>query len=255
MNLNKPVFLTSSNNEAIDQKKVLEEQYGTNSLDNADVIVVLGGDGFMLEAIKSHMSQDLPLFGLNYGSIGFLMNSSNQNDLLNRINQSQSIKISPLIMKAMSVNGSIHEAIAINEVSLLRETHQASKIKISVDGNVRLDELICDGVLISTPSGSTAYNFSAHGPILPINADVLALTPISAFRPRRWKGAILNNESNVKFKIIESKKRPVSVVADSTEFRDISSVEVHQSKDQVVELLFDEDHSFDERILNEQFKF
>ena len=255
MNLNKPVFLTSSNNEAIEQKKVLEEQYGTNSLDNADVIVVLGGDGFMLEAIKSHMSQDLPLFGLNYGSIGFLMNSSNQNDLLNRINQSESIKISPLIMKAMSVNGSIHEAIAINEVSLLRETHQASKIKISVDGNVRLDELICDGVLISTPSGSTAYNLSAHGPILPINADVLALTPISAFRPRRWKGAILNNESNVKFEIIESKKRPVSAVADSTEFRDISSVEVHQSKDQVVELLFDENHSFDERILNEQFKF
>ena len=255
MNLNKPVFLASSNNEAIEQKKVLEEQYGTNSLDNADVIVVLGGDGFMLEAIKSHMSQDLPLFGLNYGSIGFLMNSSNQNDLLNRINQSQSIKISPLIMKAMSVNGSIHEAIAINEVSLLRETHQASKIKISVDGNVRLDELICDGVLISTPSGSTAYNLSAHGPILPINADVLALTPISAFRPRRWKGAILNNESNVKFEIIESKKRPVSAVADSTEFRDISSVEVHQSKDQVVELLFDANHSFDERILNEQFKF
>ena len=216
MNLNKPVFLASSNNEAIEQKKVLEEQYGTNSLDNADVIVVLGGDGFMLEAIKSHMSQDLPLFGLNYGSIGFLMNSSNQNDLLNRINQSQSIKISPLIMKAMSVNGSIHEAIAINEVSLLRETHQASKIKILVDGKVRLDELICDGILISTPSGSTAYNLSAHGPILPINADVLALTPISAFRPRRWKGAILNNESNVKFEIIESKKRPVSAVADST---------------------------------------
>ncbi len=255
MNFNKPVFLASSNNEAIEQKKVLQEQYGTNSLDNADVIVVLGGDGFMLEAIKSHMSQDLPLFGLNYGSIGFLMNSSNQNDLFNRINQSQSIKISPLIMKAMSVNGSIHEAIAINEVSLLRETHQASKIKISVDGNVRLDELICDGVLISTPSGSTAYNLSAHGPILPINADVLALTPISAFRPRRWKGAILNNESNVKFEIIESKKRPVSAVADSTEFRDISSVEVHQSNDQVVELLFDENHSFDERILNEQFKF
>ena len=254
MNLNYPVFLASSNDEAIKQKEVLEEQYGKNTLDKSDVIVVLGGDGFMLEAIKSHMSQNLPLFGLNYGSIGFLMNSSNQDDLLNRINQSQSIKISPLIMKAMSVNGSIHEAIAINEVSLLRETHQASKIKISVDGNVRLDELICDGVLISTPSGSTAYNLSAHGPILPINADVLALTPISAFRPRRWKGAILNNESNVKFEIIESKKRPVSVVADSTEFRDISSVEVHQSKDQVVELLFDEDHSFDERILNEQFK-
>ncbi len=255
MNLNNPVFLASSNDEAIKQKRALEDQYGKNTLDNADVIVVLGGDGFMLEAIKNHMSQNLPLFGLNYGSIGFLMNSSNQIDLLSRINQSQSIKISPLIMKAISVNGSIHEAIAINEVSLLRETHQASKIKISVDDKVRLDELICDGILISTPSGSTAYNLSAHGPILPINADVLALTPISAFRPRRWKGAILNNGSNVKFEIIESNKRPVSAVADSAEFRDISSVEVHQSKDQVVELLFDENHSFDERILNEQFKF
>ena len=177
MNLNNPVFLASSNDEAIKQKRALEEQYGKNTLNNADVIVVLGGDGFMLEAIKNHMSQSLPLFGLNYGSIGFLMNSSNQIDLLSRINQSQSIKISPLIMKAMSVNGSIHEAIAINEVSLLRETHQASKIKISVDGKIRLSELICDGVLISTPSGSTAYNLSAHGPILPINADVLA--PVS----------------------------------------------------------------------------
>ncbi len=255
MKLNKPVFLASSNNEAIEQKKILEEQYGKNSLNNANVIVVLGGDGFMLEAIKSHMSQNLPLFGLNYGSVGFLMNSSNQSDLLDRVNQSQSIKISPLIMKAIGVNDSIHEAIAINEVSLLRETHQASKIKISVDGKVRLDELICDGVLISTPSGSTAYNLSAHGPILPINADVLALTPISAFRPRRWKGAILNDGSNIKFDIIESKKRPVSAVADSTEFRDIKSVDVHQSKNKVVELLFDQDHSFDERILNEQFKF
>ena len=255
MNLNKPVFLASSSDEASSQKKILEDNYGKNEFDKADVIVGLGGDGFMLEAIKSHMDKNLPIFGLNYGSVGFLMNSSNENDLVNRINQSQSIKISPLLMKAVSVDSSIHEAIAINEVSLLRETHQASKIKISVDGKVRLEELICDGVLISTPSGSTAYNLSAHGPILPINADVLALTPISAFRPRRWKGAILNNESNVKFEIIESKKRPVSVVADSTEFRDINSVEVHQSKDQVVELLFDKDHSFDERILNEQFKF
>ena len=158
-------------------------------------------------------------------------------------------------MKAISVDDSIHEAIAINEVSLLRETHQASKIKISVDGKVRLDELICDGVLISTPSGSTAYNLSAHGPILPINADVLALTPISAFRPRRWKGAILNNESNVKFEIIESKKRPVSVVADSTEFRDIESVTIKQDNQKSVQLLFDAQHSFEERILNEQFKF
>ena len=255
MNLNKPVFLASSNNEAIEQKKVLEEQYGTNSLDNADVIVVLGGDGFMLEAIKSHMSHNLPLFGLNYGSIGFLMNASNKDDLIKRINLSQSIVIAPLSMKVKSFDGNSHEAIAINEVSLLRETHQASKIKISIDDNVRLEELICDGILISTPSGSTAYNLSAHGPILPINADVLALTPISAFRPRRWKGAILNNRSEVRFEVIDGKKRPVSAVADSTEFRDIESVTVKQDNKNSIQLLFDEQHSFEERILNEQFKF
>ena len=255
MNLNKPVFLASSNNEAIEQKKVLEEQYGINSLDNADVIVVLGGDGFMLEAIKSHMSHNLPLFGLNYGSIGFLMNASNKDDLIKRINLSQSIVIAPLSMKVKSFDGNSHEAIAINEVSLLRETHQASKIKISIDDKVRLDELICDGILISTPSGRTAYNLSAHGPILPINADVLALTPISAFRPRRWKGAILNNRSEVRFEVIDGKKRPVSAVADSTEFRDIESVTVKQDNENSIQLLFDEQHSFEERILNEQFKF
>ena len=255
MNFNKPVFLASSNDEAIEQKKNLEELYGKNTLDNGDVIVVLGGDGFMLEAIKSHMSQNLPLFGLNYGSIGFLMNASNKDDLIKRINLSQSIQISPLSMKVQSVDGGNHEAIAINEVSLLRETHQASKIKISIDNKVRLEELICDGVLISTPSGSTAYNLSAHGPILPINADVLALTPISAFRPRRWKGAILNNKSEVKFEVIDSKKRPVSAVADSTEFRDIKSVIIKQDDKNPIQLLFDEQHSFEERILNEQFKF
>ena len=247
--------MASSNNEAIEQKKILEEQYGVNSLDNADVIVVLGGDGFMLEAIKSHMSHNLPLFGLNYGSIGFLMNASNKDDLIKRINLSQSIVIAPLSMKVKSFDGNSHEAIAINEVSLLRETHQASKIKISIDDKVRLDELICDGILISTPSGSTAYNLSAHGPILPINADVLALTPISAFRPRRWKGAILNNRSEVRFEVIDGKKRPVSAVADSTEFRDIESVTVKQDNENSIQLLFDEQHSFEERILNEQFKF
>ena len=255
MNLNKPVFLASNNDEAIKQKRALEEQYGINTLDNADVIVVLGGDGFMLEAIKNHMSQNLPLFGLNYGSIGFLMNASNNDDLIKRINLSQSIIIAPLSMKVQSVDGGSHEAIAINEVSLLRETHQASKIKISIDDKVRLEELICDGILISTPSGSTAYNLSAHGPILPINADVLALTPISAFRPRRWKGAILNNRSEVRFDIIDGKKRPVSAVADSTEFRDIKSVTVRQDDKNSIQLLFDEQHSFEERILNEQFKF
>ena len=152
---------------------------------------MLGGDGFMLEVIKNQMDKNLPLFGLNYGSVGFLMNAVNDEDLIQRLDSSQSIKIKPLSMIAKTTDGLEHSAIAINEVSLLRETHQAAKIKISIDKNVRLEELVCDVVLLSTPSGSTAYNLSAHGPILPINADVLALTPISAFRPRRWKGACL----------------------------------------------------------------
>ena len=255
MKLQKPFFLASNNADAQKKKENLEKKFGNNSTNNADVIVVLGGDGFMLEAIKNQMEKSLPLFGLNYGSVGFLMNAVNDEDLIQRLNSSQSIKISPLSMTANTADGSAHEAIAINEVSLLRETHQAAKIKISIDGNVRLDELVCDGVLLSTPSGSTAYNLSAHGPILPINADVLALTPISAFRPRRWKGAILNNKSEVKFEVIDSHKRPVSAVADSAEFREIESVVIKQDNQKSVELLFDAQHSFEERILNEQFKF
>jgi len=255
MKLQKPFFLASNNVDAQKKKEILEKKFGSNSADNADVIIVLGGDGFMLEAIKNQMDKNLPLFGLNYGSVGFLMNTVNDEDLIQRLNSSQSIKIKPLSMFAKTTDGSEHSAIAINEVSLLRETHQAAKIKISIDKNVRLDELVCDGVLLSTPSGSTAYNLSAHGPILPINADVLALTPISAFRPRRWKGAILNNSSEVKFEIIDNKKRPVSVVADSTEFRDITSVTIKQDSQKSVQLLFDAQHSFEERILNEQFKF
>ncbi len=255
MKLQKPFFLASNNEEAQKKKGSLEKKFGTNAVENADVIVVLGGDGFMLEAIKKQMEKNLPLFGLNYGSVGFLMNTVNDEDLIQRLDSSQSIKIKPLSMTAKSTDGSEHSAIAINEVSLLRETHQAAKIKISIDKNVRLEELVCDGVLLSTPSGSTAYNLSAHGPILPINADVLALTPISAFRPRRWKGAILNNNSEVKFEIIDNKKRPVSAVADSTEFRDIESVTIKQDNQKSVQLLFDAQHSFEERILNEQFKF
>ena len=255
MKLQKPFFLASNNVDAQKKKEILEKKFGSNSADSADVIIVLGGDGFMLEVIKNQMDKNLPLFGLNYGSVGFLMNAVNDEDLIQRLDSSQSIKIKPLSMIAKTTDGSEHSAIAINEVSLLRETHQAAKIKISIDKNVRLEELVCDGVLLSTPSGSTAYNLSAHGPILPINADVLALTPISAFRPRRWKGAILNSNSEVKFEIIDNKKRPVSVVADSTEFRDITSVTIKQDSQKSVQLLFDAQHSFEERILNEQFKF
>ena len=209
----------------------------------------------MLQAIKDYMDKKVPFFGINYGSIGFLMNAVSTDDLLTRLEKTQSVQLSPLIMTAYDQDDKFHTAKAINEVSLLRQTHQAAKLKVFIDDQVRLDELICDGILISTPSGSTAYNLSAHGPILPINADVLALTPISAFRPRRWKGAILNNRSEVRFEVIDGKKRPVSAVADSTEFRDIESVTVKQDNENSIQLLFDEQHSFEERILNEQFKF
>ena len=255
MTIQKLHFLASENNDAQKHKDIFEKKYGSFAIDGAEAIIALGGDGFMLETMKSNMDHKLPIFGINHGSVGFLMNASNDLDLIDRVNASQSIKISPLKMSAVTPDGKEHTAMAINEVSLLREMHQAAKIKISIDGKVRIDELICDGVLVCTPSGSTAYNLSAHGPILPINADVLALTPISAFRPRRWKGAILDNTAEVTFEVHDFKKRPVSAVADSIEFRDVQSVTVKQDNDHAIELLFDEQHSFEERILNEQFKF
>jgi NAD+ kinase len=183
------------------------------------------------------------------------MNALNDEELIERINLSQSIDIAPLKMAATTSNDKVHTGIAINEVSLLRETRQAAKLKITIDNKTRLDELICDGILLSTPSGSTAYNLSAHGPILPINADVLALTPISAFRPRRWRGAIIENSSQVEFEILESEKRPVSAVADNVEVRDVIKVSIAQDQEHKVKILFDAKHSFEERILNEQFKF
>ena len=255
MNLQKPYFVASSSMEAIAYKSELENRYGSYSRDECDVIVALGGDGFMLEAIKGDLELNLPIFGLNFGSVGFLMNAVNDEELMKRINLSQSIDIAPLKMTATSSDNKIHTGIAINEVSLLRETRQAAKLKITIDNKTRLEELICDGILLSTPSGSTAYNLSAHGPILPINADVLALTPISAFRPRRWRGAIIESSSKVEFEILESKKRPIIAVADNIEVRDVIKVQVTQDKDQTVKILFDEKHSFEERILNEQFKF
>ena len=230
-------------------------RYGLFSRDECDVIIALGVHGFMLVAIKSDLDLNLPIFGLNFVSVGFLMNALNDEELIERINLSQSIDIAPLKMTANTSDNKVHTGIAINEVSLLRETRQAAKLKITIDNKTRLDELICDGILLSTPSGSTAYNLSAHGPILPINADVLALTPISAFRPRRWRGAIIENSSQVEFEILESEKRPVSAVADNVEVRDVIKVSIAQDQEHKVKILFDAKHSFEERILNEQFKF
>ena len=255
MKFAKPHFTSSDNQDAIKQKTELTSDFGEFSPEEADIIIVLGGDGYMLEAIKTHMDKNVPFFGLNYGSVGFLMNANNEENLLARLESSQSTQISPLIMKAITKDGGIHSAMAINEVSLLRQTHQAAKIEVSIDDKIRLEELICDGILLATPSGSTAYNLSAHGPILSIESNDLALTPISAFRPRRWKGAIINNKSEVKFNILEDEKRPVSATADGFEVRDIKSITIRQDSSSKIILLYDANHSFEERILNEQFKF
>ena len=248
-------FKSSKHKQAKKLFSELIDRYDQNAIEDSDVIIALGGDGQMLSCLKESIEYEIPVFGINCGHIGFLMNEYKQTDLIERILKAETATIHPILMQAQTLNGEKTSALAINEISLLRQTHNAAHCQITINNKIELEQLICDGLMVATPAGSTAYNLSANGPIIPIEAKLLALTPISPFRPRRWKGAILNNESNVKFEIIESKKRPVSAVADSAEFRDISSVEVHQSKDQVVELLFDENHSFDERILNEQFKF
>ena len=255
MKFKKPHFIASTNIDAQEQKQLLISKYSDFDVNESDVLIVLGGDGFMLQAIKDYMDKKIPFFGINYGSIGFLMNSVADGDLINRLNQAQSVQLSPLVMTAYDKDDSFHTAKAINEVALLRQTHQAAKIQVSIDNQVRLEELICDGILLATPSGSTAYNLSAHGPILSIESNDLALTPISAFRPRRWKGAILNNKSEVKLDILESEKRPVSATADSLEVRDVKSITIRQDTSSKIVLLYDSNHSFEERILNEQFKY
>ena len=220
--------------------------------DDADIIVALGGDGFMLQSLHTFLGKGKPIYGMNLGSVGFLMNEFRQEDLLIRLAAAERAIVHPLRMLAHTAKG-MTEALAFNEVSLLRESRQAAKIAIHVDGRPRIAELICDGVLVSTPAGSTAYNLSAHGPILPIDAALLALTPISAFRPRRWRGAILPHKAKVKFDILESRKRPVSAVADDFEVRDVSCVEVAEDRSIAMTMLYDAGHNLDERILAEQF--
>lgn len=222
--------------------------------EKADVLIALGGDGFMLHTLHEAMKRHQPVYGLNYGSVGFLMNGSPPANLWERLETATEVKLHPLRMRVTRFDGKVHEALAINEVALFRQTYQAAKIRISIDEKVRLEELICDGVLVSTPAGSTAYNLSAHGPIIPLDANLLALTPISAFRPRRWRGALLPEISHIRFEILEAEKRPVSAVADSTEFREVTSVHIEQAKDETITLLFDPDHALEERILIEQFQ-
>ncbi|MDC0074815.1 NAD kinase [Alphaproteobacteria bacterium] len=248
----KVAFVASSSTEAKKAAKKLKEKYVHVLPTKADIIVALGGDGFALATLHKYIKTGTPIFGMNRGTIGFLMNKYSESKLIERLQKAKEVSLKPLKMTAIK-NGKKEEAIAINEVSILRETRQAAKIRISVDGVIRISELVCDGILLSTPAGSTAYNLSAHGPIVPLDSDVLALTPISAFRPRRWKGALLNSNSLVKFEILESTKRPVSAVADHTEVRNVSSVEIKVDNNKIIRMLFDAEQHLKERILNEQF--
>jgi len=231
----------------------LTHRYGNAPLEDASVIVALGGDGFMLECLHTFIAHEAPIYGMNRGTVGFLLNEFNEDDLPLRIAQADMVQLIPLRMEATNIVGEVINAIAINEVSLLRETRQAARLRISIDDCVRLEEMVCDGVLVSTPAGSTAYNLSAHGPILPMSANVLALTPISAFRPRRWRGALLPQSSKITLEVLDYDKRPVSAVADSVEVRDIAKVNISEHPQAKLRMLFDREHHLEERILKEQF--
>ena len=247
-------FVSSDNEAAKEAKDNLVKKYKDYPASEADVIVTLGGDGLMLQTLHNNIDEAKPIFGINKGSVGFLMNDYNDDDLLERIDSATLTKVYPLQMTVKTEKEEI-SAKAINEVSLLRQTYQAAKIKIKIDDKIRLEELICDGILLATPAGSTAYNLSAHGPILPINSNLLALTPISAFRPRRWKGALLPHDSIVEIDILEKTKRPVSAVADNLEIRDIESVKITEDRKTELFMLFDPETNLEEKILEEQFTY
>jgi NAD+ kinase len=246
-------FLADDRPEACAARLALTARYGQIPEEQADVVVALGGDGFMLETLHRTLPRQKPIYGMNRGSIGFLMNDYAEDGLVERIEAAERAVIHPLVMKAKDRSGQVHEAIAINEVSLLRQTFQTAKLRVLIDGKVRMAELICDGILLATPAGSTAYNLSAHGPIIPLSGQVLALTPISAFRPRRWRGALLSHKDRVTFEILEADKRPVSAVADNVEVRDVVRVDVVEDRSISLTLLFDAGRSLEERVLAEQF--
>ncbi|MGP9821429.1 NAD kinase [Salinarimonas sp. NSM] len=246
-------FVASEHPEAQAAAERLRARYRNVPAREADVVVALGGDGLMLQTLHLFMGVEKPIYGMNRGSVGFLMNDYREDALMERLAAAQRAVVHPLLMTALDTQGRTHTARAINEVSMLRQTHQAAKLIIAVDGKVRMPELIADGLLVATPAGSTAYNFSTGGPILPLNAPLLALTPISAFRPRRWRGALLPDHARVTIEVKEAELRPVAAVADHTEFRRV--VRVEASLDRTVDLvmLHDPGHGLDERILREQF--
>ena len=248
-------FVASPTDDAQVALVALKERYGDIAPDQADVIVALGGDGFMLRTMHRHLARNLPVYGMKLGTVGFLLNPYHVDDLRERLQRAQTATLRPLLMQASSESGASVEALAFNEVSLLRQTKQAAHVRVSIGGAVKIEELMCDGVLVATAAGSTAYNLSAHGPILPFGSQLLAMTPISPFRPRRWRGAVLPARLDIKFEILDPYKRPVSATADSNEVRDVVEVVIRESTEHTLNLLFDPDNDLEQRIINEQFTF
>ena len=246
-------FASTDTTEAEKAKKRYQDKYTQYSAEDSDVIVAIGGDGFLLKTLHDFKNLHKSFYGINYGSVGFLMNKENKADLVETIEKSQKIKLKPLIMKGRNTNNVLFESIAFNEVALMRQTYQAAKLMIKINNIERMNELICDGILVSTPVGSTAYNLSAHGSIIPLESKLLALTPISAFRPRGWKGALLSENTKIEFIVKDHINRAVSVTADHNEFRNIIEVEISCAENLSFELLFDNNHSIEERIIKEQF--
>ena len=251
--MQKIAFLADKTEDAQNALSILSKRYGCHSEESAETIVALGGDGFMLSILHNSQFMALPVYGMNRGTVGFLMNEFSEDNLIDRLIQAEAADINPLRMQATCVDGSKVDALAINEVSLLRAGPQAAKLKITVDDKVRMEELVCDGALVSTPAGSTAYNYSSHGPILPIQSDVLALTAISAFRPRRWRGALLPKTAKVCFDVLDPEKRPVMADADSRLSTQVLSVEISSDKHTRHRILFDPGHGLEERLIREQF--
>ncbi len=250
-----PTFalVAADTEEAQESLSLLQARYGVCAPEEADVVVALGGDGFMLETLHASIDRGVPIYGMNRGTIGFLMNEYHEVDLPERLARAERVMLHPLKMSTVCRDGSHFEALAINEVSLFRESRQAASLRILVDGVERLADLVCDGILVATPAGSTAYNLSAYGPIVPIGAQLLALTPISAFRPRRWRGALLPSTARVGIEVLSPAKRPVSATADYTEVRDVVRVEVCEDRSVSLHLLFDPEHNLEQRIIQEQF--
>ena len=251
--MQKIAFLADKTEDAQNALSILSKRYGCHSVESAETIVALGGDGFMLSILHNSQFMALPVYGMNRGTVGFLMNEFSEDNLIERLTQAEAADINPLRMQAMCLDGSKVDALAINEVSLLRAGPQAAKLKITVDDKVRMEELVCDGALVSTPAGSTAYNYSSHGPILPIQSDVLALTAISAFRPRCWRGALLPKTAKVRFDVLDPEKRPVMADADSRLSTQVLSVEISSDKHARHRILFDPGHGLEERLIREQF--